>query len=58
MFLKKIFSSLYSHFCLIFDNSPYVEIGQFYIAFYFAWLLVVVPVIGIVENTIMYVVTD
>ena len=34
-------------------NSPYVEIGQISTAFYFSWFLIIVPVIGIVENTLM-----
>lgn len=34
-------------------ESPYVEIGAAATAFYFGWFLVVVPVIGIVENTLM-----
>ena len=34
-------------------NSPYVEIGQIATAFYFAWFLVIVPVIGVIENTFM-----
>jgi ubiquinol-cytochrome c reductase cytochrome b subunit len=27
-------------------NTPYVEIGQFSTAFYFAWFLTIVPIIG------------
>jgi ubiquinol-cytochrome c reductase cytochrome b subunit len=34
-------------------ESPYLEIGQLSTAFYFAWFLVIVPVIGIVENTLL-----
>lgn len=34
-------------------ESPYVEIGSGATAFYFGWFLLVVPVIGIVENTLM-----
>jgi len=33
--------------------TPYIEIGQVATAFYFAWFLVIVPVIGLVENTLM-----
>jgi len=33
-------------------NSPYLEIGQFATAFYFFWFLVLVPVIGIIENSL------
>jgi len=32
-------------------ETPYLEIGQIATAFYFAWFLVLVPFIGIVENT-------
>ena len=34
-------------------NTPYVEIGQVATALYFGWFLVIVPVIGIIENTLM-----
>jgi ubiquinol-cytochrome c reductase cytochrome b subunit len=34
-------------------ESPYVEIGAAATAFYFGWFIVVVPVIGVVENTLM-----
>ena len=33
--------------------SPYVEIGAAATAFYFAWFLIIVPLIGIIENTLM-----
>ena len=33
-------------------ETPYLEIGQVSTAFYFGWFLVIVPVIGIVENTL------
>ncbi|KAJ8688668.1 hypothetical protein PTI98_013609 (mitochondrion) [Pleurotus ostreatus] len=33
-------------------NSPYVEIGQIATAFYFSWFLVIIPVIGIIENSL------
>ena len=32
-------------------ESPYLEIGQFATSFYFIWFIVIVPVIGIIENT-------
>ena len=32
-------------------ESPYLEIGQISTAFYFAWFLIIVPGIGILENT-------
>lgn len=34
-------------------EQPYVFIGQCATSFYFAWFIVIVPVIGIVENTLM-----
>ena len=34
-------------------EEPFVFIGQIATAYYFAWFLVVVPVIGLFENTIM-----
>jgi len=33
-------------------ETPYVEIGQVATAFYFAWFLIIVPLIGLVENTL------
>lgn len=38
-------------------NSPYVEIGQISTAFYFSWFLIIVPLIGLSENTLMDVAT-
>ena len=32
-------------------ESPYLEIGQISTAFYFAWFLIIVLVIAILENT-------
>ena len=34
-------------------ESPYVEIGAVATVFYFSWFIIIVPVIGIVENTLM-----
>jgi ubiquinol-cytochrome c reductase cytochrome b subunit len=39
-------------------ESPYVEIGQFATAFYFIWFLFVVPIIGIIENTLIDIATS
>ena len=39
-------------------ETPYVEIGQIATAFYFLWFLVIVPFIGISENTLMDIATD
>jgi ubiquinol-cytochrome c reductase cytochrome b subunit len=33
-------------------DSPYLEIGQIATAFYFIWFLVLVPLIGLIENTL------
>lgn len=38
-------------------ESPYVEIGAAATAFYFLWFIVIVPVVGIVENTLMDIAT-
>jgi ubiquinol-cytochrome c reductase cytochrome b subunit len=34
-------------------NSPYLEIGQFATLFYFIWFLVLVPFIGLSENSLI-----
>jgi ubiquinol-cytochrome c reductase cytochrome b subunit len=34
-------------------NSPYLEIGQYATAFYFSYFLIIIPIIGIVENTLI-----
>jgi ubiquinol-cytochrome c reductase cytochrome b subunit len=34
-------------------TTPYVEIGQISTAFYFLWFVLIVPVIGLAENTLM-----
>nr|YP_009522494.1 apocytochrome b [Hygrophorus russula]AXQ02217.1 apocytochrome b [Hygrophorus russula] len=39
-------------------ESPYLEIGQFSTAFYFVWFLFIVPVIGVIENTLMDIATE
>jgi ubiquinol-cytochrome c reductase cytochrome b subunit len=33
-------------------ESPYLEIGQIATAFYFIWFLILVPLIGLIENTL------
>ena len=38
-------------------NEPYVSIGQTATALYFAWFLIIVPIIGILENSLMDVAT-
>lgn len=39
-------------------ESPYLEIGQIATAFYFSWFLIIVPLIGISENTLIDVATS
>ena len=39
-------------------DTPYLEIGQFATAFYFAWFIIIVPVLGLVENTLMDIATE
>lgn len=34
-------------------NSPFVEVGQVATALYFAWFVIIVPVTGVIENTLM-----
>jgi len=34
-------------------NTPYVEIGQVATGFYFAWFIIIVPMVGLIENTLM-----
>lgn len=33
-------------------ETPFVEIGQVATAFYFSWFLIVVPVLGVIENSL------
>lgn len=39
-------------------ESPYIEIGAIATAFYFGWFVVIVPVIGVIENTLMDIATN
>jgi quinol-cytochrome oxidoreductase complex cytochrome b subunit len=39
-------------------TEPYVFIGQVATVFYFAWFLILVPLIGLSENTLMDIATD
>lgn len=39
-------------------NEPFVFIGQVSTFFYFAWFLLIVPVIGLVENTLIDIATE
>lgn len=38
-------------------DTPYLEIGQISTALYFAWFLIIVPSIGVIENTLLDVAT-
>jgi len=38
-------------------SSPYLEIGQISTAFYFAWFLIIVPIVGLSENTLLDIAT-
>ena len=33
-------------------ETPYVEIGQVATAFYFLWFIFIIPVVGVLENTL------
>jgi ubiquinol-cytochrome c reductase cytochrome b subunit len=39
-------------------EPPYIEMGQVFTRLYFGWFLVLVPVLGIIENTLMDIATD
>jgi len=39
-------------------EEPFISVGAMSTAFYFAWFLVIVPVIGIVENTLLDIATE
>jgi ubiquinol-cytochrome c reductase cytochrome b subunit len=39
-------------------NEPFVFIGQVSTFFYFAWFVLIIPVIGLVENTLMDIATE
>ena len=38
--------------------TPYVEIGQFATAFYFAWFIIIVPSLGLIENSTLDIALD
>ena len=33
--------------------TPYIEIGQIATTFYFLWFILIVPMIGLIENTLL-----
>lgn len=57
--MKFMFWIFVSNFIILFwigsqhPEAPFVQIGQVATALYFGWFLVIVPVTGIVENTLM-----
>lgn len=50
--------AFFVNFCILMwigsqhPETPFVEIGQISTAFYFLWFLLLVPVIGLIENTL------
>nr|YP_010044454.1 apocytochrome b [Trichosporon inkin]QPF23696.1 apocytochrome b [Trichosporon inkin] len=39
-------------------EEPYITIGMIATAIYFGWFVILLPVIGIIENTLMHIATD
>jgi quinol-cytochrome oxidoreductase complex cytochrome b subunit len=39
-------------------ETPFVEIGQFATFFYFSWFLIIVPIIGIVEQSLLGLISE
>lgn len=39
-------------------ETPFIEIGQVATALYFSWFLILVPLTGIIENTLMDIATN
>lgn len=39
-------------------DTPYLEIGQGATAFYFAWFIIFIPLVGLIENTLMDIATE
>ena len=39
-------------------ETPFVEVGQVATAFYFSWFLILVPAIGVIENTLLDIATN
>lgn len=39
-------------------EEPFITLGQFATAFYFGWFLIIVPAVGIIENTLMDLAAD
>jgi ubiquinol-cytochrome c reductase cytochrome b subunit len=56
MFVTDFFLLMYLGSCHA--EEPYITIRAFATAFYFGWFFIIVPLIGIVENTLMDIATD
>jgi ubiquinol-cytochrome c reductase cytochrome b subunit len=39
-------------------EEPFITVGAVSTAFYFSWFLIIVPVIGIIENTLLDIATE
>lgn len=58
-FMKLAFWFFVVNFFILFwigsqhPTTPFLEIGQFSTAFYFAWFLIIVPFLGLSENSLM-----
>jgi hypothetical protein len=39
-------------------ETPFVEIGQFATLFYFSWFLIIVPIIGIIEQSLLGIISE
>lgn len=39
-------------------EEPFITVGAVSTAFYFSWFLIIVPMIGIVENTLLDIATE
>jgi len=56
VFAANFFVLMYLGACHVED--PFITVGQISTALYFAWFVVIVPVIGIVENTLLDLATE
>jgi quinol-cytochrome oxidoreductase complex cytochrome b subunit len=56
VFVTDFFVLMYIGSCHV--ESPYIEIGAAATVLYFSWYVVIVPVIGVIENTLMDIATD
>ena len=56
VFTANFFVLMYLGACHVED--PFITVGQISTALYFGWFLIIVPVIGIVENTLLDLATE